>query len=238
MKTDKIQLSSTTKALETKSDSSKLVSLLALAAGAAAMPQTSNADIIFTDQSATVNWEGLHAFVINNLPGDAQLGFTAHHVGLLSSTSVRYITGGKRGGGYLQFKLTVVPQGPLWSQIGAVAANSASFASAGSTFFNGGAFNDQYLAFQFKDSTQIGSPMRYGWAQLTLQNGPLSTGTDYPKLTVSGWAYDNTGLQIPMGAKVAVPEPSTTALLALGALALGARGVRSWRRNRPAGGHS
>ena len=50
MKTDTTTpASSTTLTVGIKNDHSKLVSLLALAAGAAAMPQTSNADIISRD---------------------------------------------------------------------------------------------------------------------------------------------------------------------------------------------
>ena len=238
MKTDKIPSSSTTLTVDIKNDHSKLVSLLALAAGAAAMPQTSNADIIFTDQSATVSWEGLRSFVINDLPGNAQLGFAAHKLGTFSFTSIRYVTGGRQGSGYLKLKLALISQPLLWGQIAANVANSATFATAQSTKFTGSTFSGLYLAFEFKDSSQAGSPMRYGWTGLSLLNGPLSTGGDYPRLTISGWAYDNTGAQIPMGATASVPEPSAMALLALGALTFGARGVRSWRRNGAAASQS
>ena len=238
MKTAKTPSSSTALTDEIKNDHSKLVSLLALAAGAAAMPQTSNADIIYTDQSATVSWDGLRSFIINNLPGDAQLGFQAHRAGFFSSSSVRSITGGRRGGGYVQFRTLLVSQPLLWDQITAAMITAARFATAQSTFNSGGNFSGLYMAFEFRDSSQTGSPMRYGWAGLSLANGNLSTGNNWPALTISGWAYDNTGAQIPMGATVSVPEPSAIALLALGALTLGAKGVRSWRRNRAAASQS
>jgi len=235
MKTDRPSVTSAAPTLEIRNDHTKLISLLALAAGAAAMPQTSSADIIYTESGATVSWEGLRSFMTGNLPGDAQLGFDAHRSGFFSSTSVRFITGGKRGGGYLQLKLALVSQPLLWDQIAAPTATAGSFASAQSTTHGGEPFTGLYLAFEFRDSTQAGSPMRYGWAGLNLANGNLITGNNFPALTITGWAYDNTGAQIPMGA---VPEPSSTALLALGALALGARGVRSWRRNRGAASQS
>jgi hypothetical protein len=238
MKTAQTPSSSTALTVETKHDHSKLISLLALAAGAATMPQTGNADIIFTDQSATVSWEGLRSFVINNLPGNAQLGFDAHRIGNFSVTSIRSVTGGRRGSGYLQFKLALVSQPMLWGQINGSLASAARFATAQSTTHTGESFSGLYMAFEFKDSSQAGGPMRYGWAGLSLVNGDLGFGGNYPRLTISGWAYDNTGAEIPMGATASVPEPSAMALLALGALTFGARGVRSWRRNRAAASQS
>jgi len=221
MKTDRTPSSSTASTVDVKNDHSKLVSLLALAAGAAAMPQTGNADIIFSDQGATVSWGGLRSFVLNNLPGNAQLGFTAHRVGIPYVSETRYITGGKRGSGYVQMRLMLVSQPLLWSQINATLATRASFASAQSTTHSGNGYTGLYLAFEFRDSSQAGTPMRYGWAQLSLANGNLISGNNWPALTILGWAYDNTGAQIPMGATASVPEPSAMTLLALGALTLG-----------------
>jgi hypothetical protein len=128
-------------------------------------------------------------------------------------------------------KTLLVSQPLLWGQISAGLAEKAGFGSATSSGHVGNSFSGLYLAFEFRDTTLTGNPMRYGWAGLSLAIGNLASG-DYPRLTVSGWAYDNTGAQIPMGATVPVPEPSSMALLALGALTLGASGVRSWRRNR------
>jgi hypothetical protein len=237
MKRSKASLSATAVTVGTKNDHSKLVSLLALAAGAAAMPQTSNADIIYTASGAKVSWDGFHSFNTGAsssgaFPGNVQLGFDAHKSGFFSSTEIRFVTGGKRGSGYLKFKLLLTNQPKLWSQIAAAQVSNATFATARSTRHGGNSFSGLYLAFEFKDSTQAGSPMRYGWAGLDLANGNLSTLGDYPALTVSAWAYDTTGAQIPMGAQGPVPEPNSMALLALGALTLGAKGVRSWRRQR------
>jgi len=87
--------------IESKRDSSKLVSLLALAAGAVAMPQTSNADIIFTDVSTSgTNIVGLNSsfsFRINNLPGVARIAFGVFTqqtlIGTLRAISVRQAAG-------------------------------------------------------------------------------------------------------------------------------------------------
>ena len=52
-----------------------------------------------------------------------------------------------------------------------------------------------------------------------------------PTVTIYEYGYDDAGAQIATGE---VPEPSSAALLALGALTFGAKGLRSWRRNRVA----
>ena len=49
MKTNQVVLHLQTVSPELNNDSTKLISLLALAAGAIAMPQTGSADIIYTD---------------------------------------------------------------------------------------------------------------------------------------------------------------------------------------------
>jgi len=242
MKTEQIPSSSPVLATDLKNDHSKLVSLLALAAGAVAMPQTSNADIIYTESGATVSVDGSSAFNTGNsaagkLPGNVQFGFNALRYGLPYVDSARYITGGKRGSGYLKFKSALAPQSMVWGQINASLLSNALFGSAASSH-NSGGLSPGFLAFEFKDSTQAGSPMRYGWVGISLANGNLSSGNDFPMLTVSGWAYDDSGAPIPMGATASVPEPSAAALLALGALTLGAAGVRSWRRNRAAASRS
>src|SRR5437870_1910235 len=88
-------------------DSSKLMSVLALATGALAMPQTSNADIIFTDLSAnppTIAGTNTSSFLIENLPGTARLGFLgATHTNvpqMLTTHSIRAV----RRGGYVRIK--------------------------------------------------------------------------------------------------------------------------------------
>jgi hypothetical protein len=50
-------------------------------------------------------------------------------------------------------------------------------------------------------------------------------------VTLVDWAYDTSGAQIFAG-DTGTPEPSTFALSGLAALALGAKGLRSWRAAR------
>jgi hypothetical protein len=80
---------------------------------------------------------------------------------------------------------------------------------------------DRYLLFEFTGGDLPHA--EYGWAQLNVTI--TSAG---PDATLVDWAYDTSGAEIPAG-DTGTPEPSTFALTGLGALALGAKGLRSWR---------
>src|SRR5712691_11282500 len=102
--------SSAASSIERKGDASKLVSLLALATGAVAMPQTSNADIIFTDLSGNpvhVGANSTPSFLISNLPGSAQFGFLFHQMvtNTLTTGSARWIVAGQIAG-YIRLATT------------------------------------------------------------------------------------------------------------------------------------
>ena len=84
----------------------------------------------------------------------------------------------------------------------------------------------EYVGIEF-DNDNTGA-VNYGWLELASTS---ATGTP---ATILGYAYDNSGASIVVGQTglSAVPEPGTNAALGLGALALGAAGVRRWRQNR------
>lgn len=65
--------------------------------------------------------------------------------------------------------------------------------------------------------------INYGYATLS------AGGTTGFPLTITGWSFENSGAAITIPA---VPEPATTAMFALGALALGAVNLRRVRRQR------
>ena len=90
--------------------------------------------------------------------------------------------------------------------------NTASISSGVST----------YIGFRFKPS----STMLYGWANVTLTNGNF-----FGTFVINEWAYDDSGSSIQTGQTSAVPEPATYAL-GLGALALGAAGLRRMRQRK------
>lgn len=77
-----------------------------------------------------------------------------------------------------------------------------------------------YIGFRFGSE----SDTRYGWASVTFTTGGL-TGM----MQINEWYYENEGNGILVGSTV--PEPSQYAS-GLAVLALGAAGVRRWRKNR------
>jgi hypothetical protein len=223
--------------------STKLVSLLALAAGAAAMPQTSNADIIFQSANGHVGFgAGDSSSFFLSLPGSTQFGFGAtfstksRSYGLYH-TLHRTVLVGHAGGaaasvqgngglaavraygqawnnGFGMYSVISVAKGVIHKDISSAVSGYSQTPASG--------YDHQYFAFRFSNGVPL-----YGWVEVGLNVG----GGNGPSLTVYGYAYDNSGAQIAIGA---VPEPDSTALLALGALTLGAKGVRNWRRNRTA----
>jgi hypothetical protein len=79
-----------------------------------------------------------------------------------------------------------------------------------------------YIGFYFSHDGHTSS----GWASITVTGGSGSLGS----VTINSWAFESTEDPIQVGA---VPEPSETAI-GLGALALGAVGLRRWRSQKVA----
>lgn len=218
-------------------DPAKLASLLALATGAL-MPQASNADIIYTDLSSSpgmVGW-GSSPFFDVDLPGDALLRFQRQRIFTSAgyhSTQTVFLSA---GAGAIGVKADsngfahLFAQSAAWNTAigtyGGAALGQAKYLS-----HSPNSYGPKYLAIIFSDTTHFGAS-RYGWVKVGLSNGNLIDGVEAgPNVTIYGYAYDDSGDTIVMGA-TSVPEPQPAALLALGALTLGAAGVRSWRRNR------
>lgn len=94
---------------------------------------------------------------------------------------------------------------------------------------SGGNFPPMFALFTFQDPS-ISPNLLYGWMELS---SSVSDGSG-PLVTVEGWAYDDSGNPIAAGdtGEGSAPEPSTMAMTSLGALALGATGLRRWRAAR------
>jgi hypothetical protein len=168
-------------------------------------------------------------FVLDQLPGTARLGFIAKSK-MTAVTSSRWVTVGQQAG-YAKLKnpgtiLVPLAAGVKWGQAAGIATVSATVGKANYFGHTPAGYDHKYLVFIFQDTTQAGNPLRYGWVELSLSQPSNNSG---PDVTIFGYAYDNTGAEILTGA---VPEPGTVAIAVLGALMLGAKGVRHWRRNR------
>lgn len=224
----------------TQTHPAKLASLLALAGGAVALPQTGQADIIYTDLSSSpvaVNYNSAPFWF--TVPGSVQVGFFgAVQTVTTSPYSVQTFQyrlvlagvpagiGGVGGAGNLVQHL---PFGATWDQPANLFYNIpvAYAGEAGAINPNAG-YNNRYLAWFFADSTQSDA-LRYGWVEYNLAVASYFGGG--PTVTILRYAYDDSGAKPTMG-QLPVPEPSSGALLALGAMALGSRGLRKWRQDR------
>ena len=161
------------------------------------------------------------------------------------------------------FFLQLFSAGAMWNQASAVGNSaviggrrwgigSSSSGSGGSSYYGSYAraaftfpvaskmgldpFNDKYALFQFNN----GQNTLYGWVQLSYAVS-ASFGPDPqfgPDLTIHSWAYDDTGASIAAGDTgqngAQTPEPGTMASTGLAAVALGAAGLRQWRKTRKA----
>jgi len=82
--------------------------------------------------------------------------------------------------------------------------------------------SSNYAGFRFLN--EVTGVTNFGWIEFSLS----ATFNGQPR-SVVGYAYENTGAGIAVGA---IPEPSTFALL--GVMAAGALGVREWRKRKAA----
>lgn len=122
--------------------------------------------------------------------------------------------------------------GRLWASFSTGVSSTVHPVQYQQTFGNA-PFSHLYSLFEFED----GFNTFYGWIQLSYsvssQFGPDAIFG--PELTIHDFAYDDTGAPLAAGQIVdasQVPEPSTAVSTGLAALALGAVGLRQWRKTR------
>jgi hypothetical protein len=229
----------------------KIASLSALGAGAlvAGAGSAEAAVIYYPNISADVGFgPGATAKYLSPLLGSSSAYFTFARFGrILSAGRAGFRGVGVYGCGCVLFgtqssflrvfqagaKLTSAA--PLFSTAVAGVRVWASNTSSGvrtATFtqlYGLGSFSDEYALFTFPS----GPNTLYGWIHLSFSiTGGVGTDPNFgPTLTIHDFAYDDTGAPLAAGA---VPEPATAVSTGLAALALGAAGLRRWRKARPA----
>ncbi|WOO39817.1 hypothetical protein [Rubellicoccus peritrichatus] len=190
----------------------------------------------------------------NSAPGIIQYydDSNEYNVGFGNSASIDWNIDGEggseaswevaNGGGYLGlngyptfFAINTVIQNQTTNYIVDASANFAPFYNSGiivsSDFNNINGFTSGeagYFGFRFED----GGMTVYGWAEATFfdKTNPSPSGVG---VTVHQWAYQDDGSGIRVGNTGAIPEPAAVAT-GLGALALGAAGLRRWRKQKQA----
>ena len=224
---------------------SSLPSLLTLAAGASALPLAAEAGIVYTSLGAqTVGFGGGQLTVYDiYLPGTAVVEF-AQNVGRSTHRILAHQNGGYvriarqsnlrtyfigMSGINVAFRTN---SGANWDN--AARTGQATFGniirSAGTASTTGpGAFSNKYLLFSFTNS-DAANQLEYGWVGMSAAT--ITAGTpENMSLTLTDWAYDDTGAKITAGA---IPEPGSAPLAMAGALVLGAAGLRQWRKRKSA----
>ena len=178
-----------------------------------------------TGNPATVSGTG--SYPLTGLPSGVNFGFQGR-VRSSGGTYYRSVIAGKMGGtasveiqGSGGFAVQRA-KGSAWNNgftpyaTALVAKASHLIGSTGATAHSPGSYSThKYLSFSFKDASE-GNLRFYGWVEISLANEAPAD----PTVTIYGYGYDDAGAQIATGE---VPEPSSAALLALGALTFGAR---------------
>ncbi len=229
-------------------------SILALAAGASALPLTDSADAaIIVDSSQNnkvVGWNtasGQTRDVQFTLPGGGGLRFRTFATasgGSYRPAPSYGLVGVRVSFAGTQTNIRSKTSIPYLAPFGAtVAAGTGLLASAwlngaviftnGSSSLGNSAFSGQskYLLFDFNNS----GTTNYGWLEIkALSTGVVGEGKSNYSATLGTLAYDDSGATITAGQTVPVPEPSSAALAMGGALVAGAAGLRRWRKDRAA----
>lgn len=124
--------------------------------------------------------------------------------------------------------------GQKWSAMAGNPSTNGQFAGNTSKHSHGafpsGHYTDAYFGFVFKDTTQ-GGQLDYGWIEATLVHNAWND----LDVQIVAYAWEPDGQELRAGvAPSDVPEPASGPLgaMAVGAMMLGAAGIRRWKTAR------
>lgn len=217
----------------------KLAALGCAGAGICSGPQTeAQAVLVFDGPGTAVGFRNGDAasYTLSGIPSAQPLKLltTSNYFG--ANFNSRGVLFGPQAATFVLKKynqLTFVKRtnaGKAFSQVGTIATNTAlrvvyfQQRPLGRSTFNGSFDTEtKYFAFRFN---QAGAGTRYGW--IAARGGVDLNNPNNTWVEILQYAYATTGAQLPMGSFEPVPEP--TALVPAAVLALGAVGLRQWRR--------
>ena len=199
-----------------------------------ALAPTAHASVVFSSPTLNLavpqNPDGVYLDLTTGATGASAAAVPGFDINMYGTTTLTWYFGAdvdpNNGGAYTG--PTGTPANKfLLLQAGATVgpANLFSGASSGGAGYNSlflapGATG--YLGMRFTNDNT--GAINYGY--IHFKNTATTGATGYPA-TIIDYAYENTGLAITI-----VPEPTTNAVLGLGALALGAASVRRWRKDK------
>ncbi|MBX7102828.1 MAG: PEP-CTERM sorting domain-containing protein [Gemmataceae bacterium] len=199
---------------------------VAAGAGVLGITPTAQAGIVYSNTviPIPVNLDGVYLNVITGLTGTAGSGTAGWDINPYSATTLQWFQPNTTNHGFitnLGSSATLVDNlaiGSLIDVSSTFGSGTAGSEATGATAFNLNSSNN-FVGFRFLNEGT--SQINYGWVQVALG----ATFTD-PARSIVGWAYEDSGAGITV---TPVPEPSSMALLSVGAA-----GLVAYRRRRQA----
>jgi hypothetical protein len=226
----------------------KLASLTAVGVGALTLTSGSaKASITVVDVDTTYSFTAnsnptsfhaiSHRFSFSSLaPHFSVILYSAVH-GVNTFNRFANLYGAGKSTQFVNFLDPRIAAGKTWNQVVTTQGTFARLADrswgGNSTLSGQPAGNNLYELFRF--SNDRGTSLNYGWVEynviVTMANSSLAA--DGPNITIDRYAWNTTAnTTIAAGDIGATPEPATFPESALGALVLGAEGLRRWRKSR------
>lgn len=212
----------------------RLAGYATLAGVALAAPSLTKADIVYSGP-VSINipstTAGVYLNVVTGVNNTSPAAVPGWDFNPYSSTALNVFSSTGTGGNATALGGVgpYVGSGSTYSNLafGTLISGASTFAGTGVNTVSAGTplnLNSSNNLVGFRFFNEATSAVNYGWVRISLSG----TAQAQPRAIVE-YAYDNAGGGIGAGV---IPEPATTTLL--GAMALGALGLRAWRKQKAA----